>query len=75
MAQAPTSDRYGEVLDVEVKGEKVTVIVVNPVEWEAHVKRVETLAMVLRDVLTAMADVPPFSMMVSAEQKAMLKAL
>lgn len=75
MAEAPTSDRYGEIITAEVKGEKVTVIVVDPVEWETHVKRVETLATVLRDVLTAMADVPPFSMMVSPEQRRMLKAL
>lgn len=62
-------------LPVEIDGGTVHVIVVNPEEYETHVRRVETLALVLRDVLLAMAAVPPFSVMVSAEQKAMLKAL
>lgn len=66
---APTSNRYGDVL------EDVHVIVVDPKEWEAHCRRVEALSGVLRDLLLAASDVPPFSMMISAEQKKILKSL
>lgn len=67
MDQAPTP--------VEIDGGTVHAIIVNPDEYEAHVKKVETLTSVMRDLLLAAADVPPFSMMISPEQKRMLKAL
>ena len=75
MDKAPDSDAYGEVRTIVHDPKSRSLINVPTAEWEEHRKRVETLALVLRDVLLAMADVPPFSMMVSAEQKAMLKAL
>lgn len=66
----------GQVPDTaEIDGGTVHVIVVNPDEYEAHVKNVAALTGVMRDLLLAAADVPPFSMMITPEQKRMLKQL
>lgn len=65
------SDKHPDIHSSDPQG--VTPITVE--EMRAHMKRVETLSVILRDILLAMADIPPFNMMVSAEQKALLKAL
>lgn len=68
---ALTSGRYGEI----VLTDDADAAPISNAEMQAHMRRVEILTMTMRDVLLAMSSIPPFSMMINDEQKALLRSL